>query len=66
MAFPEKHLWKGTVGWEDRGETGSVYNKETASNTRIVCARCATEARIGRENNKPFIYCPACLVKLRD
>ena len=63
MSFPERNWFGIPKGRQDRGEVESIYLGKGVFQTRC-CRDCKSNARIGRENNLPFVFCPKCLVKL--
>ncbi len=62
-------FWKKQVpnGWEDRGLVdvdvkylGDGYTQDIYPG----CPDCNSQLHVGRENEKGFLFCPKCLVKL--
>lgn len=66
MTFPDIN-WLGlNKGWEDRGLTGTVWSSEMQSSSISICSDCNIRLRIGIDSDKSaFIYCPACLRKVK-
>jgi len=66
MAFSERGVFGGPVGWEDRGEVQplGVYRGEVLTQQTVVCGTCNTVLRIGKEDGKVFKFCRRCDVKI--
>ncbi len=55
-------------GWQDIGSTGYLHN-EHGTWARInfqTHEYCGEIIRIGREDDKPFRFCPLCYVKIGE
>jgi len=52
-------------GWEDLGETPgwSEFVNGERVNVHSCCSLCGRRMRVGRENDKTFLFCPLCLKK---
>lgn len=61
--FPNKILGIFSYGWRDRGKVGITLIVDNHANC-TVCVLCRTRARVGVENNKAFLFCPKCIVRL--
>lgn len=65
MAFPKKILGIA-IGWSDLGRV----NTEHVSEGLVRYAShsfCRTRARVGkRKDETVFLYCPKCMVKLKE
>ncbi len=51
------------IGWQKRGGVGLNYVGGGTYEFRS-CGDCKTRVKVGIEDNKPFLYCPKCLIKL--
>lgn len=53
-------------GWEDLGEAEgwSEWINGERLNVYRCCSLCGKRMRVGRENNKTFLFCPLCLEKV--
>ena len=64
--FPERtKFFKTPIDWEDLGKVDKitkVINGETVERTK-VCTMCNRDARIGRDKDGIFYFCPRCLDK---
>lgn len=65
MSFPERNWFGMPKGWQDRGEVEKFYLSEGWSQVG-TCPSCHSRAKVGRQNNEPFLFCPKCLVKLKE
>ena len=45
-------------GWEDLGQ------RDPAPTMFTIHTLCKTTVRVGKENNRLFLYCPRCLIEL--
>jgi hypothetical protein len=61
--FPNKILGLIPYGWDSLGEVGYSYVSDGL--IQYTCHRlCRTRAKVARENNEIFLYCPKCMISL--
>lgn len=61
--FPNKILGLIPYGWYNLGNVHSDYVSDGVS--KYDChALCRTRAKVARENNELFLYCPKCMIRL--
>ena len=61
--FPHKNWFGRPQGWKDLGNVGADYKSDGVETTSCH-AFCRTRLRVGKENEKRFLYCPKCQVIL--